>query len=244
MEKSTSAVSGHHISVTGRFGSAALHPVGVDIAFCNFIEQIITFAVAADFTGGEKRQRRVGSCEVEKHVGRTAAGSEYFVFDIAEISFAGPAVDCFDFIQNPVAGTDNSFFHNERTFRLSVEHDLTAGDRDSLTGFILLFHRIDDSFGNVGGEAAAADGNEGFIMLADIGDSFCTGDFAGFEILDEQAANGVAPQRTVEEVSGADGVDFDLIGNQFQREALDETDTAEFTSCISTVVFGTGKSDL
>ena len=125
-----------------------------------------------------------------------------------------------------------------------IQHDLTAGDGDSLTGFVLLNCAVDDGFGNVGGEAAAVHGDLFFVVFFDLSDVSCAGDFAALEVLNEEAFYGVAPQGTVKEVAGADGVDFDFVVDEFEGEALGQTDSTEFTAGIGAVAVGTDETGL
>ena len=81
-----------------------------------------------------------------------------------------------------------------------------------------------------------------FVVFFDLCDISSAGDFTALEVLNEKTFYGVAPQGTVKEVSGADGIDFDFVRNKFESEALGQTDSTEFTSCISTVAVGTDKT--
>ena len=125
---------------------------------------------------------------------------------------------------------------------LLIQHDLTAGDGDSLTGFILLNCAVDDGFGDVSGETAAVHGNLFFVMFFNLCDIGCAGDFTALEVLNEKTFDGIAPQGTVEEVAGADRVDLDFVSDEFESEALGQADSTEFTACISTVAVGTDET--
>ena len=127
---------------------------------------------------------------------------------------------------------------------LLIQHDLTAGDGDSLTGFVLLDGAVDDGFCDVGGEAAAGHGDLFFVVFFDLSDVGCAGDFTALEVLDEETFYGIAPQGTVEEVAGADGVDFDFIADEFEGEALGQTESTECTAGIGAVAVGADETGL
>ena len=123
-------------------------------------------------------------------------------------------------------------------FYRSVEHDLAAGHGDGLAGFVLLLDGIEDGARHVGGEAAAVHGHLGLVIALHVLDGLGAGHLAGVQILHEQAAHRIHPQRAVQEVAGADGVDLDVVGAQLEREALRQADAAELGAGIGEVLVG------
>ena len=118
-----------------------------------------------------------------------------------------------------------------RGYELLLQHDLSAGDGDGLTGLVLLLDEVEDRDGDVADAAAAVHRHLRLVVALDVLDGLRAGHLAGAQVLDEQPALGVAPQRPVEEVAGADRVDLDVVGAELQREALDEADAAGSNSC-------------
>ncbi|MBA7530012.1 hypothetical protein ES705_22215 [subsurface metagenome] len=88
---------------------------------------------------------------------------------------------------------------------LSPQHYLAAGYRNCLAGFIFLFNYIEEGAGNILEPAASFHGNNRFVMLPDIIDTFGTGDLISLEVLNEEPLLRVRPQRAVKEVAGAAG---------------------------------------
>ena len=67
-------------------------------------------------------------------------------------------------------------------------------------------------------QAAAVHRNLGLVVAAHVRDGLCAGDLARLQILHEQTAHRVGPQRAIEEVARADSVDLDVVRAQLQRE--------------------------
>ena len=90
---------------------------------------------------------------------------------------------------------------------MSGEHDLAARDGHGLTGLVLLLDDVEDCAQNVDALGAAAHGDLRLVELLDVGDRLGAGDLAGVQVLDEEAAVRVGPERAVVEVAGADRVE-------------------------------------
>lgn len=98
-----------------------------------------------------------------------------------------------------------------RTFRpppmrtavgLSAQHDLSPGNRNRLTGLILLLVSVHDRPGYVFGRAAAMHRYFADIKFTDIFDGFCPGHLACPKILHEQTILRIGPEWTFIVVPG------------------------------------------
>lgn len=64
------------------------------------------------------------------------------------------------------------------------------------------------------------------------------------QVLYKQSSLRIGPQGAVVEVARADGIYFNICGNQLQRKALGQTNAAELTACVSAVVLGAYQTGL
>src|SRR5665811_1973965 len=126
----------------------------------------------------------------------------------------------------------------------SAQHHLAAGDGQGLAGLVPLGDKVVQRDEHVGRRAAAAHGDPGLVEVADIVDRLRPGHLALAEVLDEEAAVRVGPQRPVEEVARADGIDLDAVANQLQRERLGQPDPAELRPRIGAVTAGADEPGL
>ena len=79
-------------------------------------------------------------------------------------------------------------------------------------------------------------GTFALVELLDVGDRLGTGDLPGVQVLDEEAAVRVGPERPVVEVAGADRVDLDAVGDHLEGEGLDQADAAELRARVGGVL--------
>ena len=77
---------------------------------------------------------------------------------------------------------------------------------------------------------------------AHIGNGFCSRHLPRFEILHKQSLFRIAPQRTVQKVSGADGIAFYPVGRKLHGKGLSKSDAAEFCTGICEILVGAFKS--
>jgi hypothetical protein len=119
VEEGSLSLSGHHIRETGTDTVNLFQVTDINIALSGFGNQSITFGVFSDKSVRIKGQILVSRRQVKQNICRTAAGGTDDIDDIAKISYAGPAVKRFDFIIDPVSGTDNTVSH-KHTSNVSI----------------------------------------------------------------------------------------------------------------------------
>src|SRR5665811_2135527 len=118
---------------------------------------------------------------------------------------------------------------------LSVEHVLAAGDRKGLPGLVLLLDDVRHRAGHVAGKTAAAHRDLGLVEAAHVIDRRGTRHLAGLQVLHEKPTIRIGPQRPVEEVAGADGVDLDAVLDELEGERLGEPDATELRTGVREV---------
>ena len=84
--------------------------------------------------------------------------------------------------------------------------------------------------------APRSHGHLGLVELLDVGDGLGAGNLPGVQVLDEEAAVRVGPEGAVVEVSGADRVDLDAVGDHLEGEGLDQADAAELRARVGGVL--------
>lgn len=78
-----------------------------------------------------------------------------------------------------------------------IQHHLSAGDGDGLTGFILLFDHVFDGLADVFGQASATHGNLGLVKGSNVLDGLGSGNLVASQILHEQSVFRIRPEGAV-----------------------------------------------
>ena len=112
------------------------------------------------------------------------------------------------------------------------------------TGLVFLLDTVHDGARHIDRQAAAVHRDLRLIIPAHVRDGLRAGDLARLEILHEQTAHRVGPQRSIEEVARADGVDLDVVRAQLERERLRQADAAEFGARVGKILVGAFQTGL
>ena len=107
-----------------------------------------------------------------------------------------------------------------------------------------MFNRIEDGLGDIGRGAALAHGDLGEVVVLHVLDGLGARHLAGGEVLDEEAVHGIAPERAVVEVAGADAVHLHAEGRQLEGERLGEADAAELATGVGEIRLGAAEAAL